>query len=84
MDASKWIGSGNPPINVVASVVVYSYGFMQNGTATHDEVISQQTSWRDFGPAFFLYISHLDALKDAVDKQIEIKREGNFSFVNYE
>ena len=33
---------------------------------------------------FVLVISHLDALKDAVDKQIEIKREGNFSFVNYE
>lgn len=33
---------------------------------------------------FVLIISHLDALKDAVDKQIEIKREGNFSFVNYE
>ena len=41
-------------------------------------------SRRDFGPVFFMYISHLDALKDAVDKQIEIKREGNFSFVNYE
>ena len=33
---------------------------------------------------FVLVISHLDALKDAVDKQVEIKREGNFSFVNYE
>ncbi len=33
---------------------------------------------------FVLVISHLDTLKDAVDKQIEIKREGNFSFVKYE
>lgn len=33
---------------------------------------------------FVLVISHLDALKDAVDKQIELKREGNFSHVNYE
>jgi DNA repair exonuclease SbcCD ATPase subunit/UDP-2,3-diacylglucosamine pyrophosphatase LpxH len=33
---------------------------------------------------FVLVISHLDALKDAVDKTIEIRREGNFSFVNYE
>jgi DNA repair exonuclease SbcCD ATPase subunit len=33
---------------------------------------------------FVLVISHLDALKDAVDKQIEIRKEGNFSFVNYE
>lgn len=33
---------------------------------------------------FVIVISHIDALKDAVDKQIEIKKEGNFSFVNYE
>jgi len=33
---------------------------------------------------FILVISHLDALKDAVDKQIEIKREGNFSKVIFE
>lgn len=33
---------------------------------------------------FVIVISHIDSLKDAVDKQIEIKREGNFSFVNYE
>jgi DNA repair exonuclease SbcCD ATPase subunit len=33
---------------------------------------------------FVLVISHLDVLKDAVDKQIEVRRDGNFSFVNYE
>jgi DNA repair exonuclease SbcCD ATPase subunit len=33
---------------------------------------------------FILVISHLDALKDAVDKQIEVKREGNFSKVIFE
>jgi len=33
---------------------------------------------------FVFVISHLDALKDAVDKRIEIKREGNFSLVKYE
>jgi DNA repair exonuclease SbcCD ATPase subunit/UDP-2,3-diacylglucosamine pyrophosphatase LpxH len=33
---------------------------------------------------FVLVISHLDALKDAVDKTIEIKREANFSYVKYE
>lgn len=33
---------------------------------------------------FVLVISHLDALKDAVDKTIEIKRESNFSYVKYE
>jgi DNA repair exonuclease SbcCD ATPase subunit/DNA repair exonuclease SbcCD nuclease subunit len=33
---------------------------------------------------FVLVISHLDALKDAVDKQIEVKREGNFSKVIFE
>ena len=33
---------------------------------------------------FVLVISHLDALKDAVDKTIEIKREGNFSKVIFE
>jgi DNA repair exonuclease SbcCD ATPase subunit len=30
---------------------------------------------------FILIVSHIDALKDAVDKQIEIKRDGNFSKV---
>lgn len=33
---------------------------------------------------FLLVISHLDALKDAVDKQIELKKEGNFSKVVFE
>ena len=33
---------------------------------------------------FILVISHLDALKDAVDKQIELKKEGNFSKVIFE
>lgn len=33
---------------------------------------------------FVLVISHLDALKDAVDKQIELKKEGNFSKVVHE
>lgn len=33
---------------------------------------------------FMLIVSHLDALKDAVDHQIEIKKEGNFSKVVFE
>jgi DNA repair exonuclease SbcCD ATPase subunit len=33
---------------------------------------------------FVLIVSHLDALKDAVDKQIEIRRDGNFSKVIFE
>jgi len=33
---------------------------------------------------FILIISHLDALKDAVDKQIEITKEGNFSKLIFE
>lgn len=33
---------------------------------------------------FIMVVSHLDALKDAVDKQIEITREGNFSKVIFE
>jgi DNA repair exonuclease SbcCD ATPase subunit len=33
---------------------------------------------------FVLIISHLDALKDAVDKQIEVKRDGNLSKVIFE
>ena len=33
---------------------------------------------------FVMVISHLDALKDAVDKSIEIKREGNLSKVVFE
>lgn len=33
---------------------------------------------------FILVVSHIDALKDAVDHQIEIKQEGNFSKVNFE
>lgn len=33
---------------------------------------------------FILVISHLEALKDAVDKQIELKKEGVFSKVVYE
>lgn len=31
-----------------------------------------------------MVISHLDALKDGVDKQIELTREGNFSKVVFE
>jgi DNA repair exonuclease SbcCD ATPase subunit len=30
---------------------------------------------------FILIVTHLDDLKDAVDKTIELKREGNFSKV---
>jgi DNA repair exonuclease SbcCD ATPase subunit len=33
---------------------------------------------------FILIISHLDSMKDMVDKTIEIKRDGNFSKVIYE
>jgi DNA repair exonuclease SbcCD ATPase subunit len=33
---------------------------------------------------FVLVVSHLDSLKDAVDKQIELKKEGNFSKVIFE
>lgn len=33
---------------------------------------------------FILVVSHVDAMKDAVDKQIEIKKEGNFSKVIFE
>jgi DNA repair exonuclease SbcCD ATPase subunit len=33
---------------------------------------------------FLLVISHLDVLKDAVDKQIELVREGNFTKVIFE
>jgi len=33
---------------------------------------------------FILVVSHLDALKDAVDKQIELKKEGSFSKVTFE
>ncbi len=33
---------------------------------------------------FVLVVSHLDALKDAVDKQIELTREGNFTKVTFE
>ena len=33
---------------------------------------------------FILVVSHIDAMKDAVDKTIEIKREGNFSKVEFE
>lgn len=33
---------------------------------------------------FIIIISHIDAMKDAVDKQIEIKKEGNFSKVIFE
>jgi DNA repair exonuclease SbcCD ATPase subunit len=33
---------------------------------------------------FILVVSHIDALKDAVDKQIEIKVDGNFSKVVFE
>lgn len=33
---------------------------------------------------FIIIISHIDAMKDAVDKQIEIRRDGNFSNVIFE
>jgi DNA repair exonuclease SbcCD ATPase subunit len=33
---------------------------------------------------FILVISHLDALKDAVDKQIDIRKDGNFSKVTFD
>jgi DNA repair exonuclease SbcCD ATPase subunit len=33
---------------------------------------------------FILVVSHLDALKDAVDKTIELRKEGNFSKVIFE
>jgi exonuclease SbcC len=33
---------------------------------------------------FIIIISHHDSLKDMVDKQIEIKKEGSFSFIKYE
>lgn len=56
------------------------------GTLDPDNLASMYTlfSFLKNNFDFVLVISHLDALKDAVDKQIEIKREGNFSFVNYE
>ena len=56
------------------------------GTLDADNLASMYTlfSFLKNNFDFVLVISHLDALKDAVDKQIEIKREGNFSFVNYE
>jgi DNA repair exonuclease SbcCD ATPase subunit/UDP-2,3-diacylglucosamine pyrophosphatase LpxH len=56
------------------------------GTLDADNLASMYTlfSFLKNNFDFVLIISHLDALKDAVDKQIEIKREGNFSFVNYE
>jgi DNA repair exonuclease SbcCD ATPase subunit len=56
------------------------------GTLDPDNLASMYTlfSFLKNNFDFVLVISHLDALKDAVDRQIEIKREGNFSFVNYE
>ena len=33
---------------------------------------------------FILVVSHIDALKDAVDKTIEIKTDGNFSKIVFE
>jgi DNA repair exonuclease SbcCD ATPase subunit len=56
------------------------------GTLDPDNLASMYTlfSFLKNNFDFVLVISHLDALKDAVDKQIEIKREGNYSFVNFD
>jgi len=56
------------------------------GTLDPDNLASMYTlfSFLKNNFDFVLVISHLDALKDAVDESIEIKREGNFSHVNFE
>lgn len=56
------------------------------GTLDPDNLASMYTlfSFLKSNFDFILIISHLDALKDAVDKQIEIKKDSNFSRVVFE
>lgn len=56
------------------------------GTLDPDNMASMYTlfSFLKSNFDFILVISHLDALKDAVDKQIELKKDGNFSKVVFE
>lgn len=56
------------------------------GTLDPDNLASMYTlfSFLKSNFDFVLVISHLDALKDAVDKQIELKKEGNLSKVIFE
>lgn len=56
------------------------------GTLDADNMASMYTlfSFLKSNFDFIIVISHIDALKDAVDKQIELKKEGNFSKVVFE
>lgn len=56
------------------------------GTLDPDNMASMYTlfSFLKSNFDFIIVISHIDALKDAVDKQIEIKKYGNFSKVVFE
>lgn len=56
------------------------------GTLDPDNMASMYTlfSFLKSNFDFILVISHIDSLKDAVDKQIELKKEGNFSKVIFE
>lgn len=56
------------------------------GTLDSDNMASMYTlfSFLKSNFDFILVVSHIDSLKDAVDKTIDIKREGNFSKIEFE